>query len=189
MIPNNSNNRPFRSRRPVKNDGPRINDELPYRDNDTVRVNYNSRTSNEGFSEVVTMCEAKELSRSMELDLIEIAPQAVPPVLRLDNYDKYQWEQKKNNKKKKTVSSLKEVQLSVNISEHDLEIKATKAKKFIADGDKVKVVLRMCGRELGRREQSQESFRSFIELMSDVATIDGQIRNEPRCTIAILRKR
>lgn len=189
MLPSKNNNRPIGNRRFNKTDERRINNELPYRDNDMVRVNYDSRTSNEGFSEVVTMRQAREMSKNMELDLIEIAPQAVPPVLRLDSYDKFQWEQKKNNKKKKPTSNLKEVQLSANISAHDLEIKATKAKKFIADGDKVKVVLRMRGRELGRREQSQESLRQFIELMSEVSIIDGQIRDEGRCTIVILKKK
>ena len=168
---------------------PRINDELKFQDNEIVRVNYDSRTENSGFSEVMSFATAKSKSLEMGLDLIEINLNVKPVILRLDEYEKFLWELKKNKDKKKPTSLVKEVQLSTNISLHDMETKAKKAREFISDGDRVKVVLRMRGRELTRREQSKESLRTFINLMSDVAVVDGQIREEGQRSVAILRKK
>lgn len=189
FIPNRPNNKPNGKRFSNNFNEPLINDELRYRDNDEVRVVHNSRIKNEGFAEVMTFSKAKELSLSMELDLIEINTNANPPVLRLDDYNKFLWELKKNKDKKKTTSAVKEIQLSTNISLHDMETKANKAREFISDGDRVKVVLRMRGRELARREQSKESLRTFIKLMSDVAVVEGQVREEGQRSIALLRKK
>lgn len=190
--PNQPNGR-FNNQRRNKNgvEEPLINEELRLRDTDKIRLVYKDRKDeSNNFSEVMSYAEARNMSMDMEMDLIEVNLSIEPPVIRLDSYDKFLWDLKKSQKdKKKPTSTVKEIQLSTNISLHDMETKANKAKEFIADGDRVKVVLRMRGRELGRREQSKESLRTFIGLMSDVAVIDGQIREEGNRSVALLRKK
>lgn len=184
--------KPYIKKEQVRIEEPRINNEIP--DYPQVRLIYRERPnekSDKDFSKIVTMQEARAYSDKMILDLIEINTNAQPPVLYLKDYSKHLWELKTAAKQKSKTSTppLKEIQLSTNISQHDMEVKANKAKEFIADGSKVKVVLRMRGRELGRREQSKESFRNFISMMSDVAVVDGQARDEGVRTIAILKRK
>ena len=110
--------------------------------------------------------------------------------MRIDNYEKYIYSLKKNAKKNKpTVSKVKEIQLKVNISDHDLEIKVNHAKKFIEEGDKVKVVLMMKGRELSRREENKKTIYKFLDMISDVAVPESLPKDENTKTIAILKKR
>ena len=114
----------------------------------------------------------------------------MPPIVKLYDYSKYLFDLKKASKNKtKNNNVCKEIQLSVSISQHDLEIKANKAKDFIKDGNKVKVVLTMRGRELGRRDYSKECFNKFIELMSDVAVCESTPRDEGNKVIVILKKK
>ena len=91
--------------------------------------------------------------------------------------------------KNKNTCVCKEIQLKTNISLHDLEIKANKAKEFLNNGNKVKVVLTMKGRELGRRELSKDCFNKFIELTSDTAVFDSVPKDEGNKVICILKKR
>lgn len=184
---NNRNN----GRRP-RIDEPRINDEI--RGYDTVRVLY-QKENEDGeavdVSEVMSLRDAKRLAVRMELDLIEVNARAAQPIVRVANYSKYFYELKKQEKQKnkKPANGVKEVQLSANIAEHDMGIKASKAKEFIADGDKVKVVLRLRGRELARREQSKKSLFVFIDMMSDVAVPESMPRDEGNRSIVILKKK
>lgn len=98
------------------------------------------------------------------------------------------YEIKKAEKKKAHVAKpLKEVQLSVNISSHDLETKANNAKKFIDDGSKVKVTLSMKGRELARRDENKRSILEFITLMEEVALPESMPKDEGNRTIVILK--
>lgn len=176
---------------------PKINREIHYPMDKMVRVVYTERTQDgtegEKLNKVMSFSAVIRLARSKELDMIEINGNIEVPVIRLDQYDKYYWELKKaakaNAAKQKNTGGVKEVQLSTNISEHDIQTKANNAKKFIADGDKVKVVLRMRGRELGRREQSKQSLRDFISLMADVAVAESNIRDEGNCAIVFLKKK
>ena len=136
--------------------------------------------------------EAVRLSREKNLDLIEINPKTTPIIVKLEDYSKYLYElkrQMKHNKKK--PNTLKEIQISVNISMHDLEIKANKAKEFLQDGDKVKVVLTMKGRELLRKEESKKSFYQFINIMIDsgIASFDCAPRDEEKKCYVIFKKK
>ena len=124
----------------------------------------------------------------MDLDLIEINSKISPPIMRVGNYEKMVYEIKKAEKKKAHVAKpLKEVQLSVNISSHDLETKANNAKKFIDDGSKVKVTLSMKGRELARRDENKRSILEFITLMEEVASPESMPKDEGNRTIVILK--
>lgn len=167
---------------------PRINDEIyGLRE---ARVIYKGRDGGEPFNEVMTLDKAKRTAASMELDLIEINTKAVPPILMIDNYSKYRFEQKKKAKgQKKHSQQLKEIQLTTNISEHDMSIKAKMAEKFIMDGDKVKVVQKMRGRELGRRELSKKSILLFVSMLADVAVPESMPKDEGNKCIVILKRK
>lgn len=139
---------------------------------------------------IISLKEAKNLAEQMELDLVEINNKVQPPIVRICNYEKMLYELKKNAKKnKQQANQLKEVQLSVNIASHDIQVKAKQAKKFIEEGHKVKVVLTMRGRELTRRDENKKSLLEFITVMEDVAVAEAMPRDEGNKTIIILKKR
>jgi translation initiation factor IF-3 len=160
-----------------------------FRVNDDLKGNYDVRIVGESIeSRVVSLSEAKSIADEIGLDLIEINNKVEPPIMRLANYEKMLYEIKKNEKKKNHSSKpLKEVQLSVNISPHDLETKANNARKFIENGSKVKVTLSMRGRELSRREENKRSILEFITLMDEVASPESMPKDEGTKTIVILK--
>ena len=179
-----------------KNNGliePRINHES--KGVTEVRLIYKEHkdsVSERDFNKVVPWREAIRLANEKGLDLIEINGKTKPIIVKLEDYSKYLYELKKQLKqKKKKTTALKEIQLSVNISLHDLEIKAKKAKEFLEDGDKVKVVLTMKGRELTRRESSKKSFYQFLTIMIDsgIASFDSAPRDEEKKCYVILKKK
>lgn len=162
---------------------PRINDEI--RGVDTVRI------IGEGIeSREISIKEARKIASNLELDLVEVNGNINPPIVKVVNYSKYMFELKKTLKSKnKKNCVLKEVQLSTNISSNDLNTKVRKAKEFIEDGNKVKVVLTMKGRELGRREESKKSLLTFIVAMEEVAVPESLPRDEGnRCTVILKKK-
>jgi translation initiation factor IF-3 len=162
-----------------------------YRVNDEIRGYNELRIVGEGIeSKITTMAEARQIAESMELDLIEINPTSNPPVVKVASYEKLMYELKKAAKKnKQSAKPLKEIQLSVNITDHDLQTKANNAKKFIENGSKVKVTLTMKGRELTRREDSKRSILEFIVMLEDVAIPEAQPRDDGNKTIVILKKK
>lgn len=170
-------------------DEPRINGEITCKG--TVRVVFKSRENEqESFNQVMSIDAARSEAASRSLDLIEINPSTTPPILRIDNYSKYLFEQKKRVKEnKKPSQQVKEIQLSTNISEHDMETKAKMAERFLSEGDKVKVVLKMRGRELGRREQSKKSILLFMDRLADVSLPESMPRDEGNKCIVILKKK
>ena len=143
---------------------PRINKEIV--GHSEVRLIYKEHKdciSENDFNKVVSWKEAVEISQKTGLDLIEINSKTEPIIVKLEDYSKYLYNLKKQLKQKnKNTNVLKEIQISANISMHDLEIKTNKAKEFIENGDKVKVVLNLKGRELLRREESKKSFLQFM---------------------------
>lgn len=161
----------------------RINDEIyGY---DSVRI-----VGDDIESKVVSLNEAKHIAEKMELDLIEINSKATPPIMRIGNYEKIIYEMKKNAKKNKQKTlEVKEIQLSVNIAQHDLETKAKKATEFLNEGHKVKVILTMRGRELNRREENKRSILEFIVMLEDVASCESQLKDEGNKTVVILKKK
>lgn len=168
---------------------PRINNEIVGFEN--VRLIYKPSNNTEGeesINKVITMREAKLLSRDKSLDLIEINNRTNPPIILLANYSKYMYELKKQQKHK-AAPSLKEIQLTTNIAKHDLEVKSNKAKEFIKDGHKVKVILTMKGRELGRKEESKRCLYEFITMLEEVAVPETMPRDENNKSIVILKKK
>jgi len=162
-----------------------------FRVNDEIRGYNEVRIVGEGIeSKVVGLGEARSIAESMELDMIEINSSSNPPIVKIASYEKMIYELKKAAKKNKQSSKpLKEIQLSVNITEHDLQTKANNARKFIENGSKVKVTLTMKGRELSRRDDNKRSILEFIVMLEDVATPESQPRDDGNKTIVILKKK
>ena len=159
----------------------RINNEI--RNYDSVRI-----IGNDIESEVMSLDDAKKMSKKLNLDLVEINSKVNPPILRLCNFEKFIYELKKNKKKNKPQNQTKEIQLSVSIAKHDLETKANQARKFLSQGDKVKAILMMRGRELNRREENKKSILEFIVMLEDCSSIES-MKDEGNKTIVILKKK
>jgi len=104
---------------------------------------------------IMTTLEALEIAREQGLDLVEVAPQAVPPVVKLLNYGKFKFENEKkvrDSKKKQKLLKLKEIRMQPKIDDHDLDFKSKHIKDFLGEGNKVKVTIRFRGRELAHTE-------------------------------------
>ena len=119
--------------------------------------------------------EALSIAEEQNLDLVLISPTATPPVCKIIDYGKFKFEQakrlKEQRKAQKTVD-IKEVQLSMTIDTHDVEIKARHARRFLEGGDKVKVSIRMRGRQQARPEIGVEIMNSFFEIVKDCGVIE-----------------
>lgn len=119
--------------------------------------------------------DAYRKAESYELDLLCVAPQANPPVCKIINYGKYRFDaQKKAKEAKKNQKNieLKEIQLTPQIGQHDIETKVKAAIKFLEDGNKVKVGVRFKGRQMAHPEVGNETLNKFLEYVTDYATIE-----------------
>ena len=141
---------------------------------------------------VMSPKDAMKLAREAEVDLVKIAPSAKPPVCKLVDYGKYKYElvrKEKEAKKKQRTIEVKEVRLSPNIDNNDLNTKANMARKFLTKGDKVKVTLRFRGRELAHVDNGKAILNSFAEMLSDVAVVDKPAKFEGRSMIMFLAEK
>ena len=119
--------------------------------------------------------EAYNIAVQHDLDLLCVAPNANPPVCKIINYGKYRFEQQKKareSKKKQHVVELKEVQLTPQIGDHDLETKSKAARKFLLDGNKVKVGVRFRGRQMTHIEAGEEVINKFIASLEDISSVE-----------------
>ncbi|GAI04817.1 unnamed protein product, partial [marine sediment metagenome] len=126
---------------------------------------------------VMPLTQAREIARKQNLDLVEVAPTAVPSVCRLLDYGKYKYEQAKKEqeaRKNQKVSLLREVRLRPKIGDHDFEAKARIAKKLLANGDKVKVTIMFRGREITHPELGRKLLQRMIESLNDAASLERQ---------------
>ncbi len=141
---------------------------------------------------VMSSKEALALAREADLDLIKIAPTAKPPVCKIADFGKYRYElarKEKEAKKKQKVIDVKEVRLSPNIEENDINTKATSARKFLAKGDRVKVTLRFRGREMAHVQSSKHILDDFAERLSDVAVVEKAPKLEGRSMTMFLAEK
>ncbi len=160
---------------PVReNDGPRINREIKAKE---VRlINYNGENAG-----VVSLAEALKIAQEVGLDLIEISPQVTPPVCKVLDYGKYKYEmQKKKNEAKKNqkVVSIKELKFRPMIDTHDYEVKVKQAKKFLAQGDKVKFTMRYKGREMSANDLGKEILNKLLEDLDGLCKVDSAPKME-----------
>ena len=141
---------------------------------------------------IMSSRDALKLAREAELDLVKIAPNAQPPVCKIIDYGKYRYEQarrEKEAKKKQKVIEVKEVRLSPNIDENDLNTKISAARKFIQKGNRVKVTLRFRGREMSHMAQSKHILDEFAEKLADVSVIEKPAKVEGRSLTLILSEK
>ena len=132
---------------------------------------------------IMSAKEAQALADEAGLDLVKIAPKAVPPVCKIIDYGKYRYEmsrKEKDARKKQKVIEIKEVSMSPNIDTNDLNVKVAAARKFITKGNKVKVSIRFRGREMAHTAASRPLMDDFAEQLSDIAIVDKPPKMEGR---------
>jgi translation initiation factor IF-3 len=114
---------------------------------------------------VVAIAEAKQIADDAGLDLVEVSPNAAPPVVKLIDYGKFKYQQQKKAseaKKKQVTIQLKEIKLRPGIEEHDLNTKLKKVYKFLESGDKVKLLMQFRGREMAHKDLGLEKFKAIL---------------------------
>lgn len=127
-----------------------------------------------------------------DLDLVLMSPTAKPPVVKIMDYGKFKYDamkKAKENKKNQKNVQLKETRFSLNIEDHDLNTKANQTRKFINNGDRVKVSLRFRGRELGHKNLGYDLMDRFMELVEDVAQVDKKPAMEGRSLVMFISKK
>ena len=144
--------------------------------NEQIRVREIRLIDDEGAQKgIVSTLEALRMAQDVNLDLVEIAPQADPPVCRILDYGKYRFEMEKklrDSKKKQKLQILKEIRMQPKINEHDLAFKARHIQDFLNDGDKVKVTVRFRGRELAHTELGLEVLQAVLTKLGGEFTIE-----------------
>jgi len=140
--------------------------------NEQIRVREVRLIRDEGEKQgIMTTLEALEIAKEHGLDLVEVAPQASPPVVKILNYGKFKFENEKrvrDSKKKQKLLKMKEIRMQPKIDDHDLDFKSKHIKGFLAEGNKVKVTVRFRGRELAHTELG-------LDVLKDVlARIEGE---------------
>uniref|UniRef100_UPI0035715820 translation initiation factor IF-3 n=1 Tax=Litoreibacter roseus TaxID=2601869 RepID=UPI0035715820 len=157
---------------PVRETGPRVNDRIR---SDEIRL-IGADGENVG---VVTPARAMEMAAEAGLDLVEISPNANPPVCKIMDFGKYKYEQQKREsearKKQKTIE-VKEVKFRPNTDTHDYDVKMRNVFKFLENGDKVKVTLRFRGREMAHLNLGRE----LLERVADDVEGSGKVENMPK---------
>lgn len=138
---------------------------------------------------IMSASQALEKAAAKNLDLVKIAPQAVPPVCKIMDYGKYRFEQAKKEKearKNQHVVDIKEIRLSLNIDTNDFNTKVKHADRFIKGGDKVKVSIRFRGREMGHPELGNDIMDRFAEACSEFANVEKPAKLEGRSMLMFL---
>ena len=141
---------------------------------------------------VFSLFDARNMAEEKRLDLVLVAPQANPPVCKIMNYGKYKFEQAKKEKeakKKQKVAEIKEIRITPNIEEHDFGFKAKNARKFIEDGNKLKITVRFKGREINNSKLGEDVLNKFIENLSDIANVDKSPKLEGKNMFIMLSKK
>ncbi len=138
---------------------------------------------------IVSIRDALTAAEEAGLDLVEISPNADPPVCKVLDYGKYKYEQQKKKneqKKKQKVIEVKEIKLRPNIDDHDYEVKMRSAERFLNDGDKVKVTLRFRGREMAHQDLGMNVLQRVRTLFEDQAKVEQMPKMEGRQMIMVL---
>ncbi len=132
---------------------------------------------------IVNLQTALDAADEANLDLVEIAPNASPPVCRILDYGKFRYEKQrkvKQNKKKQHTVQVKEIRLRPAIDDHDLLTKLAKAQKFLADGSKLKFTVMFRGREVTRMESGTELLDRIVKILEDIAKVEKAPETEGR---------
>ncbi|MBO5442329.1 MAG: translation initiation factor IF-3 [Alphaproteobacteria bacterium] len=165
-----------------EDDGPRINEDIRVKEVRLIDENGENRG-------IVSIREALQIADEAGLDLIEISPQATPPVCKVLDYGKYKYEvQKRKNEAKKNqkVVEIKELKLRPMIDTHDYEVKIKQAKKFLSQGNKVKFTMRYKGREMNANDMGKEVLNNILEDLEGLIKIDSEPKMEGRQMMMIV---
>ncbi len=138
---------------------------------------------------VVPTHQALQLARDRGLDLMEVSPNAQPPVCKICDYGKFKYEKKKKEhqaRKKQTVIKVKEVQLRPQTDVHDLDYKFRNVRQFLLDGDKAKITIMFRGREVVYVDQGHKMMQQLIEMVKDIATVEAYPKLEGKKLIMVL---
>ena len=138
---------------------------------------------------VVTLQKAMQIAADAGLDLVEISPNAEPPVCKILDFSRFKYDAKKRqqeSKKKQKKVSLKEMKFKVNIAQGDLDVKLRKIRQFLEDGDKVKISLWFKGREIVHRDKGKELFDRIIENLGPIAKIESEAKMEGKQIVMVL---
>lgn len=138
---------------------------------------------------VLPLREALRLAEERQLDLVEVAPQAKPPVCRIMDYGKFRYEQSKKEKeakKKQKIITVKEVKLRPNIEDHDFNVKAKNVIRFLKDGDKVKATIMFRGRQIVHPDLGKQLLVRLAKEVSDLANVERPPKLEGKNMIMVL---
>ncbi len=167
---------------PPKNDGPRVNREIDVR---SIRL-----VGADGeMIGVVTLREGLQMAEDAGLDLVEVSPNADPPVCKILDFGKFKYEdQKKKNaaRKKQKVIEVKEIKLRPNIDDHDYDVKMRSMRKFREEGDKVKVTLRFRGRELAHQDLGMKVLEKVRDDLEDLGKVEQVPKMEGRQMVMVI---
>lgn len=136
---------------------------------------------------IMSARDAQKIADEKNLDLVKISPQAKPPVCKIMDYSKYKFDQAKREKearKKQKTVAIKELRLSPNIDTHDIQVKVKNATKFLKEGNKVKISIRLRGRELGRADSAIAVMNDFAAQVAEFGTVEKPPKMESR-TVAM----
>jgi translation initiation factor IF-3 len=158
--------------------------------NDRIRVPRVLVIDEEGnrLGEFLTK-DALDLAHERGYDLVEVAPNARPPVCRLVDFGKLKYEKKKKEavaRRKQATVSIKEIKLRPKTDQHDFDVKVKHIRRFLEDGDKVKITVRFRGRELAHREIGEQQCKRMLEAVQDMATVEQMARMEGRQMMMII---
>jgi translation initiation factor IF-3 len=167
---------------PPSREGPRVNEEIRV---PQVRL----IDENGEMQGVLSIRDALYKAYQAGMDLLEISPNAIPPVCKITDYGKFKYEQQKKAneaRKKQKVVEIKEVKVRPNIDDHDYDVKMRQAKSFIGEGDKVKVTLRFRGREMAHQELGVKLLERIRTDLAEIVKVESMPRLENRQMIMVL---
>ncbi len=154
------------------------------RTNDQIRVREVRLIDDAGEQKgVLPTAEALRMAKELGLDLVEIAPQSIPPVCKILDYGKFKFEQEKklkDNRKHQKIVKIKEVRMQPKIDDHDLDFKSKHVRGFLLEGNKVKVTIRFRGRELAHTEIGEEVLKSVLTKIEGLYVMESPPRMEGR---------
>jgi len=177
--------RPQRAQAPVQKDGPRINDEIRGREVHLI---------DKDGANLGNMTPAEALVKAQEagLDLVEISPNATPPVVKILDFGKYKYQEQKKQaeaRKKQKVVEVKEIKFRPMIDDHDYQVKMRSMERFFEEGDKVKVTLRFRGREMAHQELGVRLLSRLKDDTTKMAKVESEPRLEGRQMVMVLAPR
>ncbi|MEE2736621.1 MAG: translation initiation factor IF-3 [Planctomycetota bacterium] len=166
--------------------------ERAQRINDQIRISPVRVISAEGEQlGIIPTEEALKMAQDLDLDLVEVAPNGVPPVCRVMDFGKFKYEQKKkqNKSSKQHQTQLKEIRVRPRTDSHDVEVKLNRARQFLGNKDKVIISMQFRGRELAHVDRGLELVKTMIQQLEEIAKIEREPVKEGRRVIAILAPR